>query len=163
MPFKIANKVTGLEGLLKTLDGLKQGTVNGILRPAIRGGSAIIAKAAKENIRPRADRTGQMRRSIGAVVRTGRRGGSVYGVIGPRHGFRIPVGVRKRGKNKGDVVYHDPAKVGHLVEKGHGGKSPAPPHPFMRPAIDATRGAVVSEMREKIRAGLAKYAARRGR
>ena len=28
------------------------------------------------------------------------------------------------------------SKVGHLVEYGHGGPQPAPPHPFFRPAID---------------------------
>ena len=28
------------------------------------------------------------------------------------------------------------SEVGHLVEYGHGGPQPAPPHPFFRPAID---------------------------
>jgi len=31
----------------------------------------------------------------------------------------------------------------HLVEFGHGGKHPAPPHPFLRPAFDAFRKAAV--------------------
>lgn len=33
----------------------------------------------------------------------------------------------------------------HLVEYGHGGKSPAPPHPFLRPALDKN----ISNAREK--------------
>lgn len=30
----------------------------------------------------------------------------------------------------------------HLVEFGHGGPHPAPPHPFLRPAIDAIRSLI---------------------
>lgn len=32
----------------------------------------------------------------------------------------------------------------HLVEYGHGGPHPAPPHPFFRPAWDEVRGSVTS-------------------
>ena len=32
-----------------------------------------------------------------------------------------------------------PAKYGHLVEFGHGGPKPAPPHPFMIPAAESER------------------------
>lgn len=34
-----------------------------------------------------------------------------------------------------------PAKYIHLVELGHGGKSPAPAHPFLKPSLEATAGA----------------------
>lgn len=40
----------------------------------------------------------------------------------------------------------------HLVEFGHGGPHPAPPHPFVRPAWDETRNTV----RENIKNGLKK-------
>ena len=39
----------------------------------------------------------------------------------------------------------------HLVELGHGGPKPAPPHPFMKPAIEDTSGtlrAIVQGMRK---------------
>lgn len=42
----------------------------------------------------------------------------------------------------------------HLVEMGHGGPHPAPPHPFLRPAFDAMRSAaeavVGREINERI-------------
>jgi len=40
----------------------------------------------------------------------------------------------------------------HLVEFGHGGPHPAPPHPFVRPAWDESR----EEVRRNITAGLKK-------
>jgi len=41
------------------------------------------------------------------------------------------------------AAHRDSAKYAHLVEFGHGGKHPAPPHPFLRPAFDAFRKAAV--------------------
>lgn len=35
----------------------------------------------------------------------------------------------------------------HLVEFGHGGPHPAPPHPFMRPAIDANSSRAIEMMK----------------
>ncbi len=42
------------------------------------------------------------------------------------------------------------APHGHLVEFGHGGPHPAPPHPFVRPAWDELEASV----RQNIKAGL---------
>lgn len=39
----------------------------------------------------------------------------------------------------GRKVRHRPSAIGHLVEFGHGGPSPAPPHPFMIPAAESQR------------------------
>lgn len=44
------------------------------------------------------------------------------------------------------------APHGHLVEFGHGGPHPAPPHPFVRPAIDE----MLPKVRENIKEGLKK-------
>lgn len=41
---------------------------------------------------------------------------------------------------------------GHLVEHGHGGTHPAPPHPFVRPAWDETK----DQVERDIAAGLGK-------
>lgn len=51
------------------------------------------------------------------------------------------------GAHKGE----EGARYAHLVEFGHGGPHPAPPHPFMAPAFDAT----VDEAYQTIRNGLA--------
>ena len=47
----------------------------------------------------------------------------------------------KRGRASITLGVHggaEAAKYAHLVEFGHGGPHPAPPHPFMRPAYDET-------------------------
>ena len=44
------------------------------------------------------------------------------------------------------------APHGHVVEFGHGGGSPAPPHPYFRPGIVAA----LSAMAERIKTGLAR-------
>lgn len=49
-------------------------------------------------------------------------------------------------------VDHKIAPHGHLVEFGHAGPHPAPPHPFMRPAVEANR----ANVRTIIAAGVAK-------
>lgn len=39
----------------------------------------------------------------------------------------------------------------HLVEFGHGGKHPAPPHPFFRPAFDAMGKIAESKIKNTLR------------
>jgi HK97 gp10 family phage protein len=48
-------------------------------------------------------------------------------------------GVAKAGIEKGAVGDEIPSRIGHLVEFGHAGPSPAGPHPFMIPAAEAER------------------------
>jgi len=45
----------------------------------------------------------------------------------------------------------------HLVEYGHGGPHPAPAHPFMRPAAQAARPAIVSIVTSAVKQILAPY------
>lgn len=46
------------------------------------------------------------------------------------------------------------SSVAHLVERGHGGENPAPPHPFFRPIVDEKGPGVlrqtVSEMKDAV-------------
>jgi HK97 gp10 family phage protein len=72
---------------------------------------------------------GALEESIGQRGKT--YGSTVITVIGARTGFDW---VDENG-NK-----HDPAKVAHLVEMGHGGPHAAGPHPFLRPGYDSTKG-----------------------
>jgi len=44
----------------------------------------------------------------------------------------------------------------HLVEYGHGGPNPAPPHPFFRPAIDGFRMKVGGQIKAAIQNALRK-------
>jgi HK97 gp10 family phage protein len=46
------------------------------------------------------------------------------------------------------VVHGPDAPHAHLVEDGHGGPHPAPPHPFARPAFDSTKDVAFSNIRQ---------------
>ena len=51
---------------------------------------------------------------------------------------------------------HVPGMIAHLVEFGHGGKHPAPAHPFLRPAADSQRHNAFKAVENKARANLIK-------
>ena len=79
-------------------------------------------------------------------VRSGRLRGaiSVGKVVKRRNGagYSIKIGVNKdKSKN---------APHAHLVEFGHGGPKPAPPHPFMQPAYDTTKDQAYAIIRRRL-------------
>jgi len=104
-------------------DKMKRNELNKVLR---RVAKPTVA-AAKRHVPVK---EGRLQRSIGTI--TGK----------SRTYPNILVGPRAKGKHGG---FH-----GALVEFGHGGPSPAPAHPYMRPAIDETRGQVSSDAADKI-------------
>lgn len=53
-----------------------------------------------------------------------------------------------------DYTRINPAKYAHLVEFGHGGPRPAPPHPFMRPAFAAKVNAAKRAFTKQFTIGL---------
>lgn len=111
-----------------------------ILRPAVKRALSPITKDAK---RRAPVRTGQLKRSIGNVVRTYKRSGIVWGGVGPRTGFKVFI--------DGEPV--DPVHYAHLVELGTHGE---PGHPFLRPALDANRARALAIVADGIRTGLDK-------
>jgi HK97 gp10 family phage protein len=137
MSFTIKGKIDGLDSLFRSLDGFKAGVRTRVVRKMTEAGSLPILQAARRNA---PTRTKNLKKSMGRRTKT-YSSGVVVVAIGPRVGFRTQIGVRKRGKRKGEPIYHDPAKIAHLVEYGHAGPTPAPAHPFMRPAFDENVGA----------------------
>lgn len=75
------------------------------LRAGINEATKVVTKDVKSLV-PK--RTGQLRKSIGRRVWTKRGGGIIYGIVGPRAGYRILY----QGK------YINPTKYAHLVEFG---------------------------------------------
>lgn len=114
-------------------------------RRAIAKAARRLVKAAKEKC-PK--RSGQLKKSLGFKPRTYKTG--VFAIVGPRSGFRTEI----NGKP------HDPKKIAHLVELGHGGPHAAPAKPFLRPAFDQTVGSNVALIAAELRAGLAEEAAK---
>lgn len=62
--------------------------------------------------------------------------------------FSDKTGIATAGIEKGAVGDEIPGHIGHLVEFGHGGPSPAPAHPFMIPAAEAERQPYLERCRD---------------
>lgn len=120
-------------------------------RLAEKAGGTAADKALKAGAKPVFDdmkrqasidpkiRTGNLHKSIkiGKVAKTTRK--RDYKTM-----KRITIGSHK--KEMGAYAPH-----AHLVEFGHGGPAPAPPHPFVRPAFDRKEGEAFAEMRRVLR------------
>ena len=139
-----------LQGALAVYDELPSAMQRRVLPPALLAWARVLRDAARKTSLFE-DKTGILRRSIRAH-RFRQRGGlppgafAAAGPFEPRH-----------------RAYH-----AHLVEFGHEGSSPAPPHPFMAEALRASESrafaALVREFRARTaRAGsdlIAKYGTR---
>lgn len=109
-------------------------------RRGVAKAARLMVKAAKAKC---PIRTGQLKKSLGFRPRTYKTG--VFAVIGPRGGFQT-VG--------GDGRKHDPKKIAHLVEMGHGGPHAAEAKPFLRPAMYETAPQCASKIAAELAAGL---------
>lgn len=90
--------------------------------------SEIVRDAASRLIPGHGFVTGALKRALGYVVnaKTGQ------ARVGNRRGFEvIQPGRNGSALTSKGAFKHQPTKIGHLVEFGHGGPHPAPPHPFM--------------------------------
>lgn len=154
-------KIEGVAPLLRRLEAIKKSLKNKAERKMVTKGSVPIQKAAKAKA-PRRTKTGgitvvgTLKKSLGKRVKRGRAG--YIAVVGPRLGHRRQIGVRigRQGRRAsgalrgeggrfiareklvpktGAPIMHDPAKIAHLVEKGHGGPHAAGAHAFMEPAL----------------------------
>lgn len=164
--FTVKQQVQGVSLAIEVLGDLKRGARNRVLRPALAKGSQILAAEYKARLgtvrsRKKRGRTGQMRKAVGTVVKT-YGNGNLAAVTGPRSkpSFKIAVGTRVRGRNVGQTIYHDPAKVGHLVEGGHGGPHAAGPHPDLEESATAKKSAIDQAVIGEIDRQLGKIAAR---
>jgi hypothetical protein len=155
MPFSIGAHIDTSEVQTK-LRYAKEKVAGKALKKGVGRGSTRILNSAKA--RAPVDTTshgvtekGLYKKSLGKKVKAYRNGMTVVAVIGPRLGFKRPMGIRKRGKHKGEAFYQDPANIAHLVEYGHGGPAPAPAYPHLRPAVDCNKEAVMEDIAEAVR------------
>lgn len=117
-------EVTSREGDFRTLEKRMRALPAAHRRYVERDGMLAIAwEVANEARRSSAfqDRTGRLRRTIRAGVRRIRRYRSRLQTIS----VTLAGGVG--------------AFQAHLVERGHGGPKPAPPHPYLLPAFNRTQ------------------------
>lgn len=125
---RISIKTEGMGAVLERLDITGQLDVRA--PKALTAGAEIVVRRAKETA-PEREGSGVLKRAI-------------------------RVGKRKRSSGarmiEAGVFYNDTenyAPYAHLVEYGHGGPHPAPPHPFLEPAArDAEDEAADAIMKE---------------
>jgi HK97 gp10 family phage protein len=182
MSLKIEVEITGVAELIQRLDGFKRGVRGKILRTAVTKSTRIMLKRAKSRVPFRTRETAHsniqpmklLKKSLAVKIKT-YGSGAVVGVIGPRKGMKTRVGVRVRGgkarevktydpKSRtysgkkikqtkvGDPIYEDPVNITHLVEFG---TKTAKAQPFLRPALEESRGEVYAIFEREINDGIA--------
>lgn len=147
-------KARGFREIGRALKEVEAKVGKRIIKKGVTKGIQVYAKALK----PAAPKeTGLLRKSIGQKVKAYRNGGRVFGVAGPRTGFRRQVTVKIKNK-KGRTVgkrqeIRDPNKYARITEKRR---------PWMRPTFHSQAQAVeqtaLSTMRAECDAALKEVA-----
>lgn len=127
MPDSLANVVMSPD-LLANLNAIAPTVKRRIMRPAFRKGAAVVARAAKKKV---PIRYGYLKKSIKYAAARSGMNARVY-VSGKSY-------EEQRAHTKTGTVR--PANYAHLVEFG---TRDAAPHPFMRPALAASRPAAMA-------------------
>lgn len=147
----IGGKLEGVSGVLKSLEFLEKKTADKIRRKFVSKFTSMLAKAVKQKVPKLEDINvamkafgvssgysgGQLKKAIGRKVKTYRKTRTTFGVVGARTGYKIQVGKRTRGKNKGKPVFINPTQYFHLAEYG---TRHSAARPSLRPSFDALKG-----------------------
>ena len=120
-------KMEGLDELTKALEKLAKGLHPDDVEPILNQGAKIIAEAMRGKVPVK---TGALKKSI--KTKKLKR-------LGAQPAPSIAAIDRKK------------APHAHLVEFGHGGPQPAPPHPFFRPAVDENENRVYKHVEDGIK------------
>ena len=147
----ISAEITGQDDLAAVLSGVVQKT-----RTKIGNEAVVTALTRGETVAKRhaewSEETGALKESIGIKVKPYKRGVIIFGVVGPRKGFKRP---DPSGKG-----FRDPVKYAHLVENG---TSHSAPKAFMRPTFAETKNEMVQDIARVIGTGIQAEAARQGK
>lgn len=108
--------------------------------------SAVNGQKIKEGLMKRVGIPLRDRARANVAVKTGNLKRAIYAAYGDTNKVTILVGVNYK------IAPH-----AHLVEFGHAGPHPAPPHPYMRPAIAASIELAKKGIEDTYREVLKKY------
>lgn len=150
MAFAVVGKVAGLDELKRALAGVDKRVRKTALRKGVTAGTKVVLDKAKAKVQRR---SGLLAKSLGRKTKVFRNDGAVVGIVGPRVGFKKQTGVVKTGKKAGQPIMENPTQIAHLIEKGTR-RSRA--FPFMRPALDESKGEVARAVTEAVQAELHK-------
>lgn len=145
----ITADITGENDLASALNAIATKARTTIGNEAVVTALTHVEQAAKRHAEW-SEETGALKDSIGIKSKPYRRGAIIFGVVGPRKGFKRP---DPSGKG-----FRDPIKYGHIVEFGSARTSPKA---FMRPAFAETKDAMVSQMAAVIERGIKQEAERK--
>ena len=125
--FRFGVKLEGFEELGKRLERMSDDMSEKIIAKALRAMCKPIVGAAKLRARfTQEPGTGLLADAITQKIIKRAKVARGIAIIGAD----MKVSGTRDGKK------HVPGNIFHLVEFGHGGPSPAPPHPILRPAYD---------------------------
>lgn len=135
----------------KLLEQLKVGINNRIIKKAITKGGAIVRKAVRQ-LSPVDKKV--LKPSIGTKIYKKRGRPIVKAIVGARSKYQKIVGVRVRGKNKGQQIIRKPAHYLHLVDQG---TKKLQARAFMTKAMTQSWPAAKDKMREVIEEEVVRY------
>jgi HK97 gp10 family phage protein len=137
---QITLNLRGIKDIEKTISKLAPELQKAAYKAVISAGARVVLREAKSRV---AVDTGTLKRSLAIKAKVF--GSTPYAVIGPRLAKTKKRGV-SQAKNSASTTWINAYRVEY-------GTSTARAQPFMRPALDASRGKVHAEFRK----GLEKY------
>ncbi len=133
-------KLTGDKELIRALNILPDKINQRVTANAIRAGARVVLQELGSNILGgRHIVTGNLFQGISVRSKWYRTAGVFAAYIGSKHRLAPHL---------------------HLLEKGHGGPAPAPPHPVLAPAFDSKSNTARAKIEKTFRRGVAREAAR---
>ena len=149
-------KIEGVKSIQRKLESLPEKLQKSAEQAVLRAGSKAILNAAKSHVQVD---TGNLKKSLGVKVSM-KRGAKFIGAgrayIGPRTGFAHPSG-RKSGRKGRTEKVINADEYSWYLESGT-------PHmaarPFIRPAIDSSKGEILNAMAAGLDKHLTRVAAR---
>lgn len=164
MADSITVEIHGLQQLGRALNSIPAVFSTRIMREALHAAGEVI-KVAAEATAP--VRTGALKADIITKVHVGNDLSNNYVLIGPGYerGLLKVRGIKRDRHGKVQPIVRttdSPGVYGKFVETGHKlefGSSEVPPHPWLRPAFEASKQAAVEVFIAYVRAGLEAVAA----
>ena len=118
----------------KALKRLQHELERHVIEPSLKAAAEVVLEEAQATAAFQDD-TGELRRSMRVES--------------------VPAkDMKHRGKNAKDVLLEATAEYAAAVELGHGGPRPAPPKPYLRPALKSRQKAAVKAAQRVARKGL---------
>lgn len=143
---KFGSKITGLEGVAKTLQNMPRVTARRIIMPSLRAGAGVIKAQAEANVRIAATAgyaTGGLEKNI-----------RFYNYRKYRGRYRVGVQVRRKAVSAYKIVKGQAVRMGLYAAVLDYGKKGQPPTGWLRGAIRGKMQDAVAKVVSTLKSGL---------